>query len=47
MPRCQNCDAVVSNAYARVAGDNDDTVHACQECGTLAANERRAAGVAE
>ncbi|MFD1515652.1 DUF7563 family protein [Halomarina rubra] len=32
---CENCSAAVSTQYARVLGDNDDTVHACPNCTTL------------
>lgn len=34
MPRCTNCDAYVTAHFARVFGDNDDTVHHCMECST-------------
>lgn len=29
---CQRCGAQVSRKFARVFGDNDDTVHACTNC---------------
>jgi len=32
MPYCESCDAFVSDAFARVLGDNDDNVQGCQEC---------------
>ncbi|WP_083865974.1 DUF7563 family protein [Natrinema gari] len=31
-PRGQNCDAQVTQRFARVFGDNHDVVHACAEC---------------
>lgn len=34
MPHCQNCDAYVTAAYARVFGDNTNEVHACRNCAT-------------
>jgi hypothetical protein len=34
MPHCENCDGHVTEQYARVVGDNDDTVHACPACAT-------------
>ena len=33
MAEC-TCGAFVSDAFARVFGDNDDAVHSCLECGT-------------
>ena len=34
MPSCLNCDAHVTEQFARVLGDNEDDVHACPECTT-------------
>lgn len=34
MPRCTNCDKHVTVNFARVFGDNDDTVHNCLACST-------------
>ena len=31
-PECQNCGGHVSERFARVMGDADDTVHACPRC---------------
>jgi len=31
-PECQNCGAHVSERFARVMGDEDNTVHACPRC---------------
>lgn len=35
--QCRSCDTYVSADFARVFGDNDDTIHACLNCTTLAA----------
>lgn len=34
MPKCQNpdCGAWVTPKFARVLGDNDETVHVCPHC---------------
>ena len=32
MPHCRNCDAHVTEQFARVLGDNEDDVHGCPEC---------------
>jgi len=32
MPQCRNCDAHVTEQFARVLGDNEDDVHGCPEC---------------
>jgi len=32
MPYCEGCEAWVSEAFARVLGDNSDNVQSCQEC---------------
>jgi hypothetical protein len=32
MPRCKNCGAHVTTQFARVFGDNEDTVHHCIGC---------------
>lgn len=34
MPRCTNCSTHVTVHFARVFGDNDDTVHNCLACST-------------
>ena len=33
--RCRNCNAYVSQQFARVFGNNDDRVQACIQCSTL------------
>ncbi|MFC7134023.1 MULTISPECIES: DUF7563 family protein [Salinibaculum] len=33
--QCNNCNTYVTQQFARVFGDNDNTVHACIECSTL------------
>lgn len=33
--QCQNCNNYVTPQFARVFGDNDNSVHACIECSTL------------
>ncbi len=33
MPYCENCNAFVTEAFARVMGDNTDSVQGCMECG--------------
>ena len=33
MRECEACGAPVSDAFARVFGDNQGEVHACPECG--------------
>lgn len=35
--RCLSCDTYVSADFARVFGNNDDTIYACLNCTTLAA----------
>lgn len=30
---CERCDETVSDAFARVLGDNDDRVYGCPNCG--------------
>ena len=30
--RCQNCGSFVTRDFARVFGDNQNTVHGCLEC---------------
>lgn len=35
--RCLGCDTHVSAEFARVFGDNDDTIYACLNCSTLSA----------
>jgi hypothetical protein len=32
MPTCDNCDAHVSNRFARVFADPDGELHACPDC---------------
>lgn len=32
MPECRNCGSHVTVQFARVFGDNADTVHNCMEC---------------
>ena len=32
MPECDNCGAFVTEAFARVFGDNSDNVQGCIEC---------------
>lgn len=32
MPRCRNCESHVTVQFARVFGDNEDTVHNCMSC---------------
>jgi len=32
MPRCRNCDAYVSDDYARVLSRDGETVRACPRC---------------
>ncbi len=32
--RCRNCDAHVTQQFARVFGDNGDVVHGCPSCTT-------------
>lgn len=32
MSECTNCGGFVTDAYARVFGDNDDRVHECRHC---------------
>lgn len=34
--RCLSCDTYVSADFARVFGNNDDTIYACLNCTTLA-----------
>lgn len=34
---CQNCGSYVTDAFARVFGDNKDDVYACLECSTMRA----------
>ncbi|MFB6068426.1 MAG: hypothetical protein ABEJ90_00685 [Halobacterium sp.] len=36
MPRCHNCGSHVTVQFARVFGDNDDSVHNCIDCATNA-----------
>ena len=36
MPQCMNCDSHVTNWFARVFGDNDDTVYRCPGCASTA-----------
>lgn len=36
MPRCRNCDSHVTEQFARVFGDNEDSVHYCIDCTTNA-----------
>jgi len=33
--RCRNCNAYVSQQFARVFGNNDDRVRGCIRCSTL------------
>ncbi|MDZ7729864.1 MAG: hypothetical protein U5K37_00895 [Natrialbaceae archaeon] len=33
-PHCRSCGNRVTRQFARVFGDNRDTVHACPECST-------------
>jgi predicted nucleic acid-binding Zn-ribbon protein len=33
--RCRNCNAYVSQQFARVFGNNQDRVEACIQCSTL------------
>ncbi|MFP8956754.1 hypothetical protein ACLI4Y_08500 [Natrialbaceae archaeon A-CW3] len=33
-PQCRNCGTQVTRQFARVFGDNRDTVHACPDCAT-------------
>ncbi len=35
--RCLSCDTYVSADFARVFGNNEDTIYACLNCTTLAA----------
>lgn len=35
--RCLGCDTHVSAEFARVFGNNEDTIYACLNCTTLAA----------
>lgn len=35
--RCLGCDAHVSADFARVFGNNEDTIYACLNCATLSA----------
>lgn len=32
---CENCGTVVSADFARVFGDNDDTLYRCPDCSSL------------
>lgn len=34
MPTCRTCGTHVTVQFARVFGDNEDTVHTCMGCGT-------------
>lgn len=36
MPTCRNCGSHVTDQFARVFGDNEDTVHSCMGCGSNA-----------
>ncbi|MFC7044334.1 hypothetical protein ACFQH6_20550 [Halobacteriaceae archaeon GCM10025711] len=46
MPQCENCGAFVTDAFARVFGDQDDVVHRCQSCDTKGRlNQGSAAGI--
>jgi hypothetical protein len=42
--QCNNCKTYVTQQFARVFGDNDNTVHACIECSTLHALREGEAG---
>jgi len=43
---CQNCGAMVSDDFARVFGDNTDTVHGCPDCSrSWGRSERQTADV--
>jgi hypothetical protein len=42
--QCKNCNAYVTQQFARVFGDNNNTVHACIECSTLHALREGEAG---
>lgn len=35
MPDCESCGSFVSADFARVFGNNDDTVQACLECTSM------------
>lgn len=43
-PQCQHCGAHVSERYARVAGDNDGTVHRCLHCDSRMARKQGSTG---
>lgn len=32
MPQCTNCGTHVTGMFARVFGDNEDTIHRCMNC---------------
>jgi hypothetical protein len=32
MPQCRNCESHVTVQFAKVFGDNEDTVHNCMRC---------------
>lgn len=35
MPTCSSCDGFVTHDFARVFGDNKDTVAACYRCASI------------
>lgn len=43
--QCDNCNSYVTQQFARVFGDNDNTVHACISCSTLHALREGEAGM--
>lgn len=43
--QCRNCNNYVTQQFARVFGDNTNTVHACIECSTLHALREGEGGV--
>lgn len=38
---CQGCGSMVSDDYARVFGDNSNTVHGCPECSRVNGTSER------